>query len=275
MSSSTVNVDDLLANAADEGLVSATATAVLSVPDINAQIQAGLGTPPEEVDASEVVVVGIIIDNSGSIGGIDGGEEAVCEGQNTVIDALDESKQKGGILVGTWLINEDKPVHPFVALDSTIRLKNGDNYYASGGTPLYRRFVTVAGTVLAKMQEFAEAGVMCRAVLLVVTDGYDEDFATTARKKVTAADCARLVKDLDENMVVLFMGIQDKDPDLRSVDFFEVAREMGIPERCVHTPDNTKSEIRKAFQLASQSALRASQGAAGFSQVKTAGGFGV
>ena len=275
MSSNIVNVGELLTNAADEGLVTEAAASVLNVPDINAQIQAGLGIPPEEVDASEVVVVGIIIDNSSSITCIDGGEEAVCEGQNTIIEALGESKQKAGILVGTWLINEDKPVHPFVALDSAVHLNNGDNYNACGVTPLYRRFVTVAGTVLAKMQEFSEAGVMCRAVLLVVTDGYDEDYLASASRRVTAADCARLVQDLDENMVVLFMGIQDKDPDRRSTDFFEVARDMGIPERCVHTPDNTKGEIRKAFQLASQSALRASQGAAGFSMVKTAGGFGV
>jgi hypothetical protein len=271
---STANVSQLLHNAKDEGLVSQAAAAVLEVPDLNAQIQAGLGTPPEDVDASETLVVGMIIDNSGSIDGITDGPEAVCEGQNAVIDALNESKQTNGILVGTWLIDADSPVHPFVKLDQCVRLEDGKNYAAVGGTPLYRRMVAVLGTVLAKMQEFAEAGVMCRGVLMVVTDGYDEDYGPASRR-LTAKDCKRLIDDLNENMIVLFMGIQDADPHRRSVNFYEIAEEMGIPERNVMTPDNTKSEIRKAFAVASQSALRASQGAAGFSQVKAAGGFGV
>jgi hypothetical protein len=37
---------------------------------------------------------------------------------------------------------------------------------------------------------------------------------------------------------------------------------MGIPDRWVLTPGNSAGEIRRAFQVFSQSAVRASQGAA-------------
>jgi hypothetical protein len=40
-----------------------------------------------------------------------------------------------------------------------------------------------------------------------------------------------------------------------------VFREMGIEDRWILTPGSTASEIRRAFQVFSQSAIRAGQGA--------------
>ncbi len=71
-----------------------------------------------------------------------------------------------------------------------------------------------------------------------------------------------------ENHIVAAMGIDDG-----STDFRKVFSDMGIPDEWILTPGNTESEIRKAFQLFSQSAVRASQNAASFSQTAM-GGFG-
>jgi len=61
--------------------------------------------------------------------------------------------------------------------------------------------------------------------------------------------------------------------DGAGTDFKQVFKEMGLRDEWILTPKTTPSEIRKAFQLFSQSAVRASQNAASFS--KTAlGGFG-
>ncbi|MBK7077019.1 MAG: hypothetical protein IPH44_32490, partial [Myxococcales bacterium] len=65
-----------------------------------------------------------------------------------------------------------------------------------------------------------------------------------------------------ENHVVAAMGISDG-----TTDFKRVFREMGIADRWILTPGNTTSEIRKAFQVFSQSAAAVSAGA-------WAGGFG-
>ncbi len=71
-----------------------------------------------------------------------------------------------------------------------------------------------------------------------------------------------------ENHIIAAMGIDNGSTNVQ--DFF---REMGIRDEWVITPKNSKNDIRKAFQVFSQSAVRASQGAASFS--KTAlGGFG-
>jgi hypothetical protein len=80
---------------------------------------------------------------------------------------------------------------------------------------------------------------------------------------------AALVADLEraESHIVAAMGISDG-----STDFRRVFCEMGINDRWVLTPGNSPSEIRKAFQVFSQSAVRASQSAS-FSQTAL-GGFG-
>jgi len=139
------------------------------------------------------------------------------------------------------------------------------NYQPNEGTPLYDQTVVLLGTVLAKSQEFADNGVPVRTVTLIITDGADEHSARANAKTV-----ASIVKDMlmAENHIIAAMGI-----DNGSTNFQDVFREMGIRDEWVITPKNSKNDIRKAFQVFSQSAVRASQGAASFS--KTAlGGFG-
>lgn len=267
--SSQTNLNQLFQSAVDEGNLSAAAASIVGIPDLGQQIQAGLCPVIDDVEASEVTLVAMLIDDSSSISRIPNGPQAVCAGQNVVIEALQGSKQKDGILVGTWRMNQDEPVHPFVPLDQAVLMENGVNYEAYGETPLYRKSVMVLGTVSAEVQRFYDDYfVPARAVFIVVTDGHDEDYSAT--KTYTASDVATLIESLQENIIVQFMGIQST-----RVNFHRIAGEMGVMSKWVLTPDNNESEIRKAFQLASQSAVRASQSAASFSQTAQAGGFGV
>ena len=136
------------------------------------------------------------------------------------------------------------------------------NYQAIHGTPLYDQSVVLLGSVLAKAQDFARNGVVARSVTLLITDGADQH-STRCR----ARDVAALVRDLSraEAHIVAAMGIHDG-----STPFREVFREMGIEDRWILTPGNDPGEIRRAFQVFSQSAVRASQ-AASFSQAAIAG----
>ena len=86
----------------------------------------------------------------------------------------------------------------------------------------------------------------------------------TGSKRATAKEVRALVADMvaQENHVVAAMGISDG-----TTDFKKVFRDMGIADRWILTPGNTTSEIRKAFQVFSQSAAAVSAGA-------WAGGFG-
>jgi len=251
----------LLQAAHDAGELSPAAMKALSIPDIGAQIQAGLGITVDDVHASEVVLVTMMPDDSGSIR-FGGNAQAVRDGHNLVLDALRGSKQAEGILAHTRYLN-GRVLYPYCLLDQTARMDK-HNYDPNGGTPLYDETVVLLGTVLAKTRELADGGVPARSVTLLLTDGADEH-STRAR----ASDVAAVVRDMcrAESHIVAALGLDDG-----RTDFARVFREMGIEDRWILTAKSGASEIRRAFALFSQSAIRASQGAASFSKT-AAGGF--
>ncbi|MEY4723729.1 MAG: hypothetical protein RLZZ324_1242 [Candidatus Parcubacteria bacterium] len=260
--SSNTTVADLFADAQDQGTLSPAAAQVLDIPDMGAQIQLGLGISVDDVEASEVVLVTELIDDSGSIRFITGNTEAVRAGHNLVLDALGKSKQSAAIITHTKYLN-GHVLFPYVALANAVKM-DASNYDPRGGTPLYDQTLVTLGTVLAKAQEFVGNGVHCRTVTLIVTDGADQGSRATVR------DVAKVVKDLlrAECHIVAGMGIDDG-----VTDFKKVFTDMGIPAEWQLTSNSDPSSIRKAFQVFSQSAVRASQSAASFSKAAL-GGFG-
>ncbi len=248
---------DLLAEAHQQGTLSTAAFSTLDVIDIGAQIQAGLGVRVDDVAASEVVLLTMMPDDSSSIASA-GNTAAVREGHNLVLDALGASKQSGEVLAHTRYLN-GQVLYPYGTLDHAVRM-TARNYDPRLGTPLYDQTAVLLGTVVAKTQELASAGIAVRTVTLLITDGAD-----CGSTRCRAADVRALVKDLlaQENHVVAAMGISDG-----STDFRRVFAEMGIPDRWILTPSGTASEIRRAFQVFSRSAM--AMGAGGLSL----GGFG-
>jgi hypothetical protein len=256
------DLDDLFAAAHGDGTLSAQSMQVLAVPDLGAQIQAGLGVRVDDVPASEVVLVTILPDDSGSIR-FAGNAPRVRDGHNLVLDALARTKHKDSILVHTRYLN-GHVLFPYCPVDQAVRMDE-QNYDPSLGTPLYDQSVVVLATVLAKAQQFAACGVPARTVTLIISDGAD-----CHSSRSNAGHVAALVRDLQkaENHIVAAMGIADG-----STDFHQVFREMGIEDRWILTPGASERDIRAAFQMFSQSAVRASAGAGGFSRT-AAGGFG-
>ncbi len=252
-------VAELIGEAAREGVLSPASAQALSGVDLGAQIQAGLGIAVDDVQASEVVLLTMMPDDSGSIRAA-GNEKAVREGHNLVLTALGASKQRDAILAHTRYLN-GQVLFPYRPIDQAIGM-TAKNYQAIHGTPLYDQTVVLLGSVIAKAQDFARNGVMARSVTLIITDGGD-----CGSTRSGAADVARLVRDMAraETHIVAAMGIDDG-----STSFRDVFREMGIEDRWILTPGNDAGEIRRAFQVFSQSAVRASQ-AASFSQAAIAG----
>jgi hypothetical protein len=253
------NVNDLFAEAHAEGVLSPSSLQTLTGVDLGAQIQAGLGISVDDVQASEVVLLTIMPDDSGSIRHA-GNEQAVREGHNLVLDALTRSKQGDGVLAHTRYLN-GTVLFPYRPIDQAVQM-TAANYEANQGTPLYDQSVVLLGSVVAKAQEFTRNGVAARSVTLIITDGSDQH-----SRRASAQDVAALVRDMNrsEAHIVAAMGISDGTTDFRAV-----FREMGIEDRWILTPGNNPSEIRKAFQVFSQSAVRASQ-AASFSQSAVSG----
>jgi len=256
---------ELIQGAADDGLISIQSLQSIQNFNLGAQIQAGLGTCVDDLPITESALFASIVDNSGSINGIKGGQESVCAGQNLYLDTLRGSKNQG-VMVGQWLINQKEPLHGFLPVEEAHNLVVGLNYSAAGDTWLYYQTFAVLSTIVAKIQEFSDAGVPSRAVLCIITDGRDEDY-THAGNRVSAKNVSNLINDLRENLLVFFMGIAGNE------DFHEIAKAMGIQKQFVLTPGDDEHELRKAFEMVSRSSLQVSQqGQAGFSNVQ-AGGF--
>jgi len=251
-----VSDDDKVKKLLAEAQLSKQALDALDVVDVGAQIQAGLGVTIDDVAASEVVLLSMMPDDSQSIAAA-GNTEAVRDGHNFVLDALATSKQSGEVLAHTRYLNGDV-LFPYTALAHAVKMTPA-NFDPCHGTPLFDQSVVLLGTVIAKAQELAQAGIAVRTVTLIITDG--GDYGST---RCRPADVAAIVADMlaQENHIVAAMGIRDG-----STDFKKVFRSMGIPDRWILTPGNSASEIRRAFQVFSQSAVRATQGAAlgGFS----------
>jgi hypothetical protein len=262
MASQTTRVNDLFRAAEDEGALSPDAARVLALADLGAQIQAGLGVAVDDVRASEVVLLTMMPDDSGSIRGARN-EQVVRDGHNLVLDALSGAKNKDSILAHTRYLN-GHVLFPYCPVTQAVRMDKS-NYEAIHGTPLYDQSVVLLGTVIAKAQDFAMNGVPVRTVTLILTDGADAG-STWAK----ARDVRALVEDMRraENHIVAGMGIDDGHTPFR-----DVFREMGIEDRWILTAKSGAADIRRAFVLFSQSAVRASQGGGGFLQA-SAGGFG-
>jgi hypothetical protein len=260
--SQTTNVSELLQTAEEEGVLSRTSVKALTVVDIGAEIQAALGVEVDQMQSSEVVLVTMMPDDSGSIR-FAGSAQTVRDGHNFVLDALIASKQQDNILAHNRYLNGDM-LYPYVPIAQAVRMDN-HNYDPNMGTPLYDQSVILLGTVIAKTQEFLDNGVPVRTVTLIITDGADEHSvrANPAMVKSMVDDMLRT-----EMHIIAGMGI-----DYGYTDFRRVFRDMGIRDEWIMTPANTESEIRKAFQVFSRSAVRASQSAVSFSQTAM-GGFG-
>ncbi len=240
----------LLEDAHGAGALSARALATLDVVDVGAQIQAGLGVTIDDIAASEVVLVSVMPDDSQSITAA-GNVDAVRDGHNLVLAALRASKQAGEVLAHTRLLNGEV-LCAYTTLDHAVEL-TGANYHPLLGTPLYDQTVVMLGTVIAKAQELSRAGIAVRTVTLIITDGGDY-----GSHRCRPADVKAIVDDMlaQEHHVVAAMGISDGRTDFRAV-----FTEMGIPDRWILTPGNSATEIRRAFAVFSQSAVRAAAGA--------------
>lgn len=256
--------EELLKQAELSGNLSPEAlSAINNITDMGAELQNAMGISIDNVDASEVVLIGMLIDDSGSIR-MSGNTETVRKGYNLVIDSVKQSKQGKGVLALTRYLNGTM-LYPWIPIDQAVMM-DAHNYNPNGGTPLYDESVIFLGTLAVKAEEFESlSGTPVRSITLIVTDGADVHSQKQNTKSVKAV-VDSLLKT--ENHIVAAMGIDDG-----STDFRRVFSEMGIPDEWILTPGNTESEIRKAFQLFSQSAVRASQNAASFSQAAM-GGFG-
>lgn len=247
---SQTNVNNLFSEALEDGVLGTQSQQIL-VENINANVIAGAnGKAAEEVDATDVTLVTGIFDNSGSIQ-FSGLTDAVREGQNNLVNTLNQSKQRDEILLAQWKLGASAELlHSYLPLSEALMFDQS-NYYPNDGTALYDVWMDALASNVAYGQTLAGSGAMVTSVAVMITDGRDEH-----SRKYSYRECAELTRDLlaSESFHLAFIGVGDESK------FRDVARKMGFPDGSVLVADATPSEVRRAINLASQSIVRASQG---------------
>ena len=243
-------VASLFASAARAGTISA-ATSTLLTGHLGAVVIAGAaGMDLEDLVASDVTLVTVLVDASSSIAG-SGLEQAIRDGQNALIDAFAASRERHSVLLATWTFNDEiRVVHSYVPIDDATRL-DAANYAGVGATHLYDTWCDALGANVAYAQRLRDGGTPCRSIVVVITDGED------CGSRRSAADCARISKDLlaSEQFVLAFVGVGS------DAGFRAIAKRMGIPDRSVEVQSEaTPHNLRQVFHMVSQSAIRASRG---------------
>jgi uncharacterized protein YegL len=213
-------------------------------------IAGAAGKAAEDIVASDVLLVTLLVDASSSIHAR-GLEDAVREGANMLVDSLSATRERDSVLMAVWTFNDDtRVVHSYVGLDDVTRLDK-TNYAGIGCTRLFDTWCDALTANVVYAQRLRDSGTPCKSIVVVVTDG--EDVGSKRR----TADCNRLSAQLlaSEQFTLAFVGVG------KDVDFHKVAREMGVPDGCIAVQAQaTPSAIRKVFRMVSQSAIRASQG---------------
>jgi hypothetical protein len=246
----TTQLKDLFLTAVKEGLISAATNQLLGGQLGPVVIAGAAGMAAENITATDVTLVTVLIDASSSIKAANL-EAAVRDGENALVEAFAGSREKDSILLALWTFNDrPKVVHSYVPVSDAIRL-DAKNYRGTGTTALYDTWCDALAANVAYSQKLRDSGTPVRSVVVVITDG--EDVSSKRR----AQDCERLSRDLlaSEQFVLAFVGV-GKEANFRSV-----AKAMGVPDGCVEVQsDATASGLRSVFQMVSRSAIRASQG---------------
>ncbi len=240
-----------------EGFISFGASSIGG--DLSEIVVAGAaGIDADELTASEVTLVTVLVDASTSIS-TRGLEDAMVRGYGDLVDAFSKAREKEGLLLALWTFNDEARVlHSYVPIDDAMRLDRG-NYAALGGTKLYDTFCDALHANVTYADRLRAAGTPTQSILVVLTDG--EDCGSRRR----AAECRKLAKAAlsTEAWQLAFVGVGT------DVDFHKVAKSMGFSDSSVAVCENaTPSSLRAIFRMVSQSTIRASQARPG-----TRGGF--
>jgi hypothetical protein len=260
-----VKVNDLFKVAGQDGLLSPQSVHALTVdPDFGNRIKRVLGKPVKAVGSQEVINLGLLIDDSGSISYY-GNTQNIRDGYNLILDSAQKSKQMNNLFVHGKKINGDI-ITPFTLIDLAPRLDSTNyNEKSFKGTPLYDSSFEFLGAMMAETERYRQSGIYARGISVIISDGCDEH----SSKHRNPNQLKQLVMDMSgsEDHIVVGVGVKHGN-----VDFSDVfCNRMGLNSDHIFTSTSDPSEIRKLFQLVSLTVVNLSKSAALFSQGKTKG----
>ncbi len=246
------SVTAALQAAVSQGLAGAASQVLIQNLD-DTTLMGCIGVDFDQLDATEATIVSVAIDRSGSMSPH---VQAVVDGFNEMISALQKSKAASNILVNLWFFDTTPSLAYAYTKIEDVQPLTPAGYRPTGGTALYDTVLSALTNLAVYGQQLTDNGVPNRRVLFVLTDGDNNSSRAQALDVRTA-----LAGALRQEMYTLaFAGFG-------GMDLTYLANEMGFPPGNI-TNGKNPSDLRRIFGQVSQSISRVSQGIAA-----PAGGF--
>lgn len=225
------------------------AAAVLMINSLNgANLTGCLGTSIDDIETDDVTLVKILLDASLSM---KSHEATVRECYDKFIESLKDSKQGGSILVSTVVFATRSTILHGFKKSTDITDPIGMQYKANGGsTALYDTLMDSLTGVQAYAKDLKLSGVRSKIIVVVFSDGDDND-----SQKSSAGDC-KVVVDASlkkEGFYPVYIGYKQSPGD----DLDAIADSVGFINKLTTTA--SPSEIRRTMDLVSKSVIRTSQ----------------
>ncbi|MBN1410165.1 MAG: VWA domain-containing protein [Spirochaetales bacterium] len=255
MSSNNINsaddIKNLFNSAVNDGEMSREVSEVMinSLNDTN--IVGCTGTAIDEIETDDVTVVSLILDASYSM---KPHEKTVRQSYDTLIKALNDSKQAGSMLVSTRTFAAAQQILYGFKKVTDIGPINNDYLAEGGSTALYDAMVEAMTAIRAYTKSLNDSGIRTKCIVCVFSDGDDND-----SKKHKAGDVKLLSEDFlkSEMFYLVYVGYKQSHED----NLDAIAKKVGYPNML--TTQATESEIRKTMNLVSKSIIRTSQSQVG------------
>ena len=203
--------------------------------------------PIEQIDNERQTLVGLLVDDSGSLKGY---EKVMRDCLEKFKSALLGSKQEDEMLVSLTTFGGQGVNQGGYQLISDMPT----DYSASGMTPLYDCIVQAGKQICdgnggGYLEQLQQSGIKAKGVIAIFSDG--EDTASSCSKDEARKTIEFLKK---KEIIVAFVAFGD---DARGI-----ADELGVDSQNVLDVSANESELRKVFQVLSKSAVSASKNAA-------------
>jgi len=267
------NIADLSAlmnTGVQEGLVSpSSSNQVLALAAGNLQIiQGAQGQHPDDIASTCITPVLFVIDNSASMADH---QAALIAAYNECLGKLARSQEAESIKLSVWMV-ESAPINHSNGFLSVPKL-NGQTLAqaatdpqnqhaikpatnrvfntAGGATALNDTVLQGATGLLARMAQYEQAGCLGRAILVIISDGEDNN------SKHGEQDVRNLIISAmkKEKLIPLFFGLGT------AANFEQVAKGYGIPESNVKIATAcTPKILGELFNMVSAAVISTSQG---------------
>ncbi len=203
----------------------------------------------DERDSDQQLIARFALDISGSMEEF---EADVGDALEDLKQMIQGSKQEDEMILGKTMFGESIEEEPYCLV------ADFDTSYSAPGwsTKLYDAIVQSVENVKAGVKKLMEQQFTARGLLVILSDGRDNDSSATMKK---AADALKSLKDTGIEVYFIEFGPEAKG----------IAQSLGIAPNRILQPGNKamsaeerRKELRAAFRFVSKSAISISQGGA-------------